>query len=317
MWGVGTTSHIENSWSRPTVLGEPRRIPYFLKMPDAITLGPLAVPPGLLTLVIAVTATLIFISYVVPRLTSATEAEQIARVVTRALLLAFITWKLWPLFGWWQDVVAQPTMLLRVPGGRGGLVAGIIVAASVIAHALYRRRITVKPVAMTGTVGLVLFFFTTAVVSAVGGQPDPFDPSELAGELSRIEFLDKNGSTRVHGDITLERPVVLTFWATWCGPCRAELPIKHRFYRENNESVDYIAVNMTRSERSVETISRFVEENEMVYPIALDTEGRLASIFGVRGTPTTVVVATDGTVSDRWMGASPLDRLNRAVQTLP
>ena len=107
---------------------------------------------------------------------------------------------------------------------------------------------------------------------------------------------------------------MITFWATWCGPCRAELPVKKAFHSQYGDQVHFVAVNMTNSEASVAEVERYVIEEDLAYPIALDASGRLARAFGVRGTPTTIVIDGEGHVVARWMGASSIDRLRRAIR---
>lgn len=229
----------------------------------------------------------------------------------RALLLGFIVWKLWPLLSWWESVLAQPSILLRLPGGRGGLIAGSVAALLVIMPGLRRVPFRIRPLFTTILAAGVPFLFALAVVQAAGSSPAaPQTREEVAGALAAAEWL---GAPLSPTELGQDTEVILTFWASWCAPCVAELPVKAEFAARHGDAVRLVAVNVTRSERSHEAVRRFAAENHMPYPVVLDTSGVLTAMFGVRGTPTTVVIDRDGGVRDRWMGASSLGRLERAI----
>jgi len=87
------------------------------------------------------------------------------------------------------------------------------------------------------------------------------------------------------------RPVVLNFWASWCIPCREEMPAFERMWdRYRDEGVHIIGVNLKDSERGAQ---EFVDEVEVSYPIALDLKGALASDLGVQGLPQTFFIGED------------------------
>jgi hypothetical protein len=91
------------------------------------------------------------------------------------------------------------------------------------------------------------------------------------------------------------------------------LPVKKRFYVENMDDVRFVSVNMTRTEHSLATVRSFVADHGVDYPVALDGDGDLTNRFAVRGTPTTLIIAPDGSVTARWTGPTSLDRLERAT----
>ncbi len=110
------------------------------------------------------------------------------------------------------------------------------------------------------------------------GQPFPdFSIESLDGEkLTFSEFIGK--------------PIIINFWATWCDPCKAEMPLFEAIYRQNSGLV-VLGVNYNEP---VNVIRRFVEEQEITFPILLDVEGKIAQKFQVFGFPTTYFVDRDG-----------------------
>jgi len=88
------------------------------------------------------------------------------------------------------------------------------------------------------------------------------------------------------------KPLIVNFWATWCPPCRAEMPSLERAWQAlKPEGIGVIAINV--GEES-EVIDRFTMETEVSFPLPMDLETRVISQWQVRGLPTTYVVDADG-----------------------
>jgi peroxiredoxin len=113
---------------------------------------------------------------------------------------------------------------------------------------------------------------------------------------------------RLDGDsLTLSdfrgKPVLINFWASWCPPCRRELPALEAAYAAYGNDIGFIAVDV---KEAPETVAAFVEEIGLTFPVALDQDGRVSSrLYEIRGTPTTVFVDANGVVAARHVG--PLD----------
>ena len=94
--------------------------------------------------------------------------------------------------------------------------------------------------------------------------------------------------------------IFLNFWATWCGPCRAEIPSMEELYLElGNEGFVIIAVN---SQEAGEQVAGFVENIGMSFPVLLDTDGRVGAAYSVRAIPTTYIVDPRGYILGRMVG---------------
>lgn len=96
----------------------------------------------------------------------------------------------------------------------------------------------------------------------------------------------------------LGKPAVINFWATWCGPCRAEMPELVKLHQEHPELV-VLAVNV---QEDVATVTPFAEAFDMTMPVPMDVEGNVQRAFAVRGLPTTLFVNSDGTIAGRVDG---------------
>lgn len=87
------------------------------------------------------------------------------------------------------------------------------------------------------------------------------------------------------------QPVIINFWATWCGPCRQETPHFQTFYEQNHPDVVMLGINQRES---TSTVINFVEEFGMTYPVLLDENGSVYDTYQVFGLPTTWFVNPDG-----------------------
>ena len=106
----------------------------------------------------------------------------------------------------------------------------------------------------------------------------------------------------------LERPVVINFWATWCPPCKAELPAFETLSKEYGDRVEFMMVNMTDGEReTVDIVLDFLKDNGYTFPVYYDTHMNAAMTYGVSSIPLTVFITKDGVMTDYHMGTMTED----------
>jgi thiol-disulfide isomerase/thioredoxin len=113
-------------------------------------------------------------------------------------------------------------------------------------------------------------------------------------------------------------PVVIDFWATWCAPCRHQIPELKKLYEKYHQSrglvVLGIACDTVRGE-GVRSVRPFVKEFDISYPILLAEAGVLDS-FDVEAIPTTLFLGSDGSIVGRMMGAGRSGELSEGVVEL-
>ncbi|MCS7059959.1 MAG: TlpA disulfide reductase family protein [Anaerolineae bacterium] len=90
------------------------------------------------------------------------------------------------------------------------------------------------------------------------------------------------------------RIVVLNFWATWCPPCRVEMPALHHV----QHSIPDVVVVGVNQQESVERVDRFMREQALDFPIALDVQGEVNRLYRVRALPTTFFIDRAGVIRD-------------------
>lgn len=111
---------------------------------------------------------------------------------------------------------------------------------------------------------------------------------------------DQYGNTHTFSDYK-GKTVFLNFWATWCPPCRAEMPEIQEIYEEYGENASDVIIlgiaspNVGR-EGSAEEIASFLTENHYTYPVVMDTDGMIAYYYGISAYPTTFMINADGNV---------------------
>lgn len=150
--------------------------------------------------------------------------------------------------------------------------------------------------------------------SDTGGQKDSNDGNNESGakdeeRIKSIDFTltDQYGKTHKLSDYE-GKVVFLNFWATWCPPCKEEMPHieeLYKDYKKNNEDVVILGVaspNLGR-EGSREHVINFLKEEEYTFPVALDEDGALAYQYGINAFPTTFIIDKEGYVTQYIPGA--------------
>jgi len=111
------------------------------------------------------------------------------------------------------------------------------------------------------------------------------------------------------------RPVVLNFWASWCPPCRQEMPEFDSAYKEMGGDVVFMMVDLTDGGReSVATASRFVEGQGYGFPVYFDTRGEAADAYGIMSIPATFFIDGEGRVVSSQVGALSKAALARGIE---
>ncbi|MGA9225616.1 MAG: redoxin domain-containing protein, partial [Mesobacillus sp.] len=94
------------------------------------------------------------------------------------------------------------------------------------------------------------------------------------------------------------KKVILNFWATWCPPCKAEMPHMQNFYEENKDKgVEILAVNLTNMDKGVDEVQKFVKEYGLTFTIPLDEEGVAGTTYQAFTIPTSYILDENGVIT--------------------
>lgn len=110
------------------------------------------------------------------------------------------------------------------------------------------------------------------------------------------------------------KPVVLNFWASWCGPCKLEMPDFDEAYGKYGEDIHFLMVNMTDGyQENVESAKEFIDDSGYNFPVYYDTDVDAARTYGVYSIPTTYFIDKDGYVIANGRGALDAETLQIGI----
>ena len=105
------------------------------------------------------------------------------------------------------------------------------------------------------------------------------------------------------------KPIVVNFWATWCGYCVMEMPAFNEAYKENPD-IEFMMVNYTQGNETIEVASAFVRKNGYDFPVYYDAMGDASGVYEVESFPTTLFINRAGDLVKRVSGAMSREQLD-------
>ncbi len=147
--------------------------------------------------------------------------------------------------------------------------------------------------------------------------PDGTAASETPGPVPAPDFTvyDEAGN-EVHLSDYLGKPVVVNFWASWCGPCRMEMPEFQEKHLELGGEVQFLMINMTGGRETVETARDFIAGQGYTFPVLYDTEGDAAVTYGAYALPTTYFIDAEGYAIAQARGAINSETLQAGIDMI-
>lgn len=125
---------------------------------------------------------------------------------------------------------------------------------------------------------------------AIGAKAPDFELKTLAGETVKLSNLKG-------------KKVMLNFWATWCPPCKAEMPAMEQLSKQTEKDVVILAVNIDPQL----DVQGFIDENKITFPIPLDTDDKVNETYQVLSIPTTYFIDSKGIIQNKYTGSMTLD----------
>lgn len=151
-------------------------------------------------------------------------------------------------------------------------------------------------------------------VEGLEGNPEIAEGLEK-GEMAPNFELEKMDGEKVKLSDFRGEKVMLNFWATWCPPCRAEVPDMQKLHE--NKDVTILAVNLLGQESGIDPVEEFLEDYGVTFNVLLDDDLVVAETYGIQPVPTTYMIDTEGVIQNMAFGAlnyelmvQELDKMN-------
>jgi len=167
---------------------------------------------------------------------------------------------------------------------------------------------------------LARYVIVIAIFGVVGAiyvqRQRPSAPAEaaIAVDAPAPDFTLASGDGTVRLSDLRGRIVIVNFWATWCGPCRLEMPELQRVHEAHAAAGDLVvlAVNYTAAD-SRSAAEAYIEEFGFTFPVAFDTDGAVAERYEVIGLPASFFIDREGVLRARTYGPLDTERLAQGI----
>ncbi len=159
----------------------------------------------------------------------------------------------------------------------------------------------VKTMKMLLLLSIIVLGATMADCSSTPAQ-SPVQPSQ--GDILAPDFQLQSLDGQVVSLSSLRgKPVMLNFWATWCGPCRVEMPYIQEVFEDKEWTEQGLVILAINIGESSSTAREFMEDNGLTFTVLLDTDQSVAQHYGIRAIPTTLFIDKNGIIKYREIGA--------------
>lgn len=142
----------------------------------------------------------------------------------------------------------------------------------------------------------ILLLFASTFVTA----QDDIEKSTLLKKGDRMPAFTAealSGESVSSGKLT-GKVILINFWATWCGPCRAEFPLLQKDIYDSIKDPDFLVMAISRGEVA-DTVRKFIDRNKYTFPIYVDKEAKVYNLFANKYIPRNFVIGKDGKI--KWV----------------
>lgn len=157
---------------------------------------------------------------------------------------------------------------------------------------------------------------TTQYQDNNGSTTEERETNSSLMKASDFTVLDNSGNEVKLSD-NYGKPIVVNFWATWCGPCKSELPAFDSIYKEYDNEITVMMVNLTDGyQETTEGVKEFVNENGYTFPVYYDTQLSASRAYGISSVPMTLFINENGEIENYQIGAMSEDTLKNYIENL-
>lgn len=264
----------------------------------SLTLGPLAIPTQQALLYLGFFAAMLS-GWLAGRKRKANPEAALFAMLLGGLLVARLAFAA----RYFEQYASAPWGLLDIRDGGFMLWPGLLAALLIGAILAWRTAAMRRPLAIALTVGGLLWGGAGAILAAL----------DQSRQLPELALLDLQGNP-VNLDELDGRPLVVNLWATWCAPCRREMPVLEAA-QQGNPEVRFVLVN--QGEHAAAVTGFLAEQGLKPKEVLLDSGNRLGQATGSYGLPTTLFYDAKGRLNHSHMGELSGASLEHGLRQLP
>ncbi len=147
-----------------------------------------------------------------------------------------------------------------------------------------------------------------------GPSEDTTEPQRTAAPDFTV--VDMDGNQRKLSEF-IGKPIVLNFWASWCGPCKMEMPDFDEAYKKYGSEIHFLMVNCTTSSReTMDSAKALIADEGFTFPVYFDTTGEASGIYGAYSIPLTYFIDAEGYLAAYAQGAIDADVLQTGIDMI-
>ena len=178
-----------------------------------------------------------------------------------------------------------------------------------------KRRIVIFCVVSLLNVGLLALILTQLLTPATHSVTDPL-VGHPAPNFTLVLLHPDSGKSTLSLSNLKGKPIVLNFWASWCQPCKEELPLLENAWKQmqaQKKNIVFLGIDFQESNSDA---SSFLLQHGVTYLAGLDTDGSIANKYGVSSLPQTIFIDRNGTVTSREPQELTTQELSRNLQSI-
>ena len=139
---------------------------------------------------------------------------------------------------------------------------------------------------------------------------------DVGSKAPNITVVDLNTDEQVKLSDYMDKPVILTFFASWCEICKEDMPLFNDMKEKYEDEIAILAVNYTQTERSVNDVRKYQKKYDLQMPVLIDPVGKAVGKYKVISLPTTYFINKNGKIEDKSFGAFKKSQLEEKIKQL-
>lgn len=151
--------------------------------------------------------------------------------------------------------------------------------------------------------------------NAFSGQTESMEEKPEVGFKAPAFELPALDSDQLYNLDSSDKPLVINFWASWCGPCELEAPDLAALYEKYKDQVEFYAINLTDTD-TLEKVEQFVEKHQFSFPVLLDEKAKASRDYRILAMPTTFFIDKNGVIIHKHLGYATKSELEAPIRKL-